>query len=128
MPGLGMKETSPIIITWREEHQFNIDFCYTDIGYLLRHRCEYITGIIERGCGRETDKARFSKLTTEGKVKAALRLITDQERGGLLPLDSVASSDGTTTKTIRDILLEKHPSAICEPSESFHEPHSVHFD
>ena len=26
--------------------------------YLLRHRCEYTTGIIERGCGRETDKAR----------------------------------------------------------------------
>ena len=78
---------------------------------------------------------RFSKLMTEGKVKAALRLITDQERGGLLPLDSVASSDGTTIKTVRDILSEKHPSsqppfpsAICEPSESFHEPHSVHFD
>ena len=27
--------------------------------YLLRHRCEYTTGIIERGCGRETDKARL---------------------------------------------------------------------
>ena len=71
---------------------------------------------------------RFSKLMMEGKVKAALRLITDQERGGLLPLDSVASSEGTTTKTVRDILLEKHPSAqppfpsaICEPSETIYE-------
>ena len=78
---------------------------------------------------------RFSKLMMEGKVKAALRLITDQERGGLLPLDSVASSEGTTTNTVRDILLEKHPSAqppfpsaICEPSETIYEPHSVCFD
>ena len=78
---------------------------------------------------------RFSKLMMEGKVKAALRIITDQERGGLLPLDSVASSDGTTTKTVRDILLDKHPSAqppfplaICEASESIYEPHPVRFD
>ena len=26
--------------------------------YLLRHRCEYTTGFLERGCGREADKAR----------------------------------------------------------------------
>ena len=26
--------------------------------YLLRHRCEYTTGILEQGCGREADKAR----------------------------------------------------------------------
>ena len=26
--------------------------------YLLKHRCEYTTGIIERGCGREANKAR----------------------------------------------------------------------
>ena len=26
--------------------------------YLLKHRREYSTGIIERGCGREADKAR----------------------------------------------------------------------
>ena len=26
--------------------------------YLLRHCCEYTTGIIELGCGRETNKAR----------------------------------------------------------------------
>ena len=76
-----------------------------------------------------------SKLMMERKVKPALRLITDQERGGLLPLDSVTSSDDTTTKTVCDILMEKHPSpqppfpsAICEPNETIHEPHSVHFD
>ena len=41
---------------------------------------------------------QFSKLMIERKVKAALRLIPDQDRGYLLPLDSVASSDGSNTK------------------------------
>ena len=78
---------------------------------------------------------QFSKLIMEGNVKAALRLITDQERGDLLPLESVSSSDGSNTKTVCDILLEKHPSAqplfplaICEPSDAVLEPHSVRFD
>ena len=31
---------------------------YTCNKYLLRHRCEYTTGFLERGCGREADKAR----------------------------------------------------------------------
>ena len=30
----------------------------SEILYLLRHRCEYTTGFLERGCGREADKAR----------------------------------------------------------------------
>ena len=57
----------------------------------------------------------------EGKVKAALRLISDQEKGSVLPLDSLVSTTADTpAKTIRDILLEKHtpfkplvPSAVC---------------
>ena len=78
---------------------------------------------------------QFFKLMMEGKVKSALRLITDQERGDLLPLDSVVSSDGSNTKTVCDILLEKHPSAqllcpsaICEPSDAIQKPHSVRFN
>ena len=72
---------------------------------------------------------------TEGKVKAALRLITNQEKGGTLPLDGEIQVDKSTTKTVRDILLEKHPpahvlvpSAVCETDESMAEPHPVQFD
>ena len=71
----------------------------------------------------------------EGKLKATLQLITDQKRGDVLHLDSVAALDGSNTKTVCDILLEKHPSAqplfpsaICETSDAVHEPHSVRFD
>ena len=31
---------------------------YKPYMYLLRHRCEYTMGFLERGCGQEADKAR----------------------------------------------------------------------
>ena len=75
---------------------------------------------------------QFSKFMLEGKVKATLRLLTNQASGAVLPLDSVVPSH---TATVRDILHEKHPppqpffpSAICEHNEMTHDPHPVHFD
>ena len=75
---------------------------------------------------------QFSKLMLEGKVKAALRLISNQ---GVLPLNSAVPSHGSTTKSVRDVVQEKHPpaqllspSAIGEPSEAVNDPHPVHFE
>ena len=72
---------------------------------------------------------------TEGRVKAALRLISNQEKGGILPLDSLIHIDETTTKNVQEILLEKHPpaeslvpSTVCQPDDSIPEPHPVQFD
>ena len=42
----------------------------------------------------------FAKMMTEGRVKAALRLIFNQEKGGILPLDSLIHIDETTTKSV----------------------------
>ena len=77
----------------------------------------------------------------EGKVKAALHLITNQEKGGMLPLDTLVSTDGALStdgamsKTVHDVLLEKHPSAkplvpsaVCVVDDSITEPHPVLFD
>ena len=78
---------------------------------------------------------QFAKFMLEGKVRAALQLVTEQERGGLLPLDSVVSSHCSTSKTVCDVLREKHPSAqppspsaIYDFSEPIIEPHPVQFE
>ena len=45
-----------------------------------------------------------------GKVSAALKFIAEDSRGGVLSLDSqVPCNGGTTSKSVRDILAEKHP-------------------
>jgi len=48
----------------------------------------------------------FAKLMFEGKVRAALRLLSDQASSGILSLDQ--ELDGTS---VRDILKDKHPPA-----------------
>ena len=52
---------------------------------------------------------KFSKLMMEGKVRAALRLLTKQMESGPLCLDEV-TEDGSG-KTVRETLEEKHPEA-----------------
>ena len=72
----------------------------------------------------------------EGKVKAVLWLISDHEKGSVLPLNSVVSTTADTpAKTVHDILLEKHPpakplvpSTIREPDNGISEPHPIHFN
>ena len=66
-----------------------------------------------------SDKSRdvvclFDHLLSEGKVCAALRLLTVTRKGGVLPFDSLipSGSDSSGTplfKTINEILQEKHP-------------------
>ena len=43
----------------------------------------------------------------KGKVRAALRILTDSNGSGILPLDKVVDKD--TLETVRDVLLKKHP-------------------
>ena len=52
---------------------------------------------------------RFSKLMMEGKLRAATRLIEDNADNLPLSLDASVTISGVTS-TVRDILLEKHPS------------------
>ena len=96
-----------------------------------------LISITSRNPKQEEQSARtFSSLMMEGKVKAALRLISDQERGSVLLLDSLVSATvDTPAKTICDIFLEKHlpskplvPSAVCEPSNATSEPHPIQFN
>ena len=45
-----------------------------------------------------------------GKVNAALRLLSNQNGGGLLPLDSLVNCGNEEEKSVRDILKQKHPA------------------
>ncbi len=50
----------------------------------------------------------FANLMLQGKTKAALRLLSEQGKGGILQLDEiVTTSDGQ--KKVKEILIDKHP-------------------
>ena len=69
----------------------------------------------------------------KGKVRAALRILSDSNGSGILPLDKVVDKD--TLETVRDVLLKKHPpkqpprlSSLIEPDSPPPEPHPVMFE
>lgn len=72
----------------------------------------------------------FSKLMLQGKVRAALRLLSDHENGHPLQLDQMVGS-----KSVRDTLLDKHPPGcpldprgVVPPVSGAFDPHPVYFD
>ena len=83
----------------------------------------------------QEDTARtFAKLMMEGKVCAALRIVTDRNGSGTLPLDKVIDEENNS-ETVRDILLKKHPhrqpprlSSLIKPDSLPPEPHPVMFE
>ena len=76
-------------------------------GRALQQRLPKLT----RGQDAEEHLARtFSNLMFEGKTKAALQLISDHGKGGVLHADdSIPSSDGVSLSVL-DVLESKHPS------------------
>ena len=69
----------------------------------------------------------FANLMFQGKTKAALRLLTDQAKGGILHLDDPIESNNEQ-REVRDILVDKHPpgqpahpdSIICDDPPEVH--------
>ena len=65
-----------------------------------------------KGRGKTHPLAKtFEKLMSSGKVNKALRCLSKNVSGGVLAMDDMipASSNGSTHRTTRDILVEKHP-------------------
>ena len=59
----------------------------------------------------------FDHLMSDGKVSMALRLPSEKSKGGVLSLDSSIPSGSDSSgkqlfRTVREILMEKHPAAI----------------
>ena len=75
----------------------------------------------------------FVKLKKNGKVNAALRLLSNQNGGGPLPLDFLVNCGNEEEKSVRDILKQKHsagqplqPSALTNTNSD--RPHPVIFE
>ena len=74
----------------------------------------------------------FASLMFKGKTHAALDLLSNSGKGGLLHLDAKSSEDDPST-TVRDILVNKHPpgkpavAASCLQS-TFPKVHPILFD
>ena len=76
----------------------------------------------------ESDKSRdvarlFDHLLSEGKVGAALHLLTVTPKEGVLPLDSLVPSGSDSSgsplfKTTKEILQEKHPRGRAATQDS----------
>ena len=76
----------------------------------------------------------FSKLMFEGKIRAALHLISKQDGGPPMAIDQVVSTNGMT-QSVHDILKQKHPegkplfaSAIDNLETPSDEPHPIIFE
>ena len=89
-----------------------------------------ISSLVREGCAiqRHLDQSKklldedhvahiFSKLMMAGKVKSALRFITDNSRGGILKLDDHVTVQNKKIQ-VREILQSKHPASrpACENS------------
>lgn len=82
-----------------------------------------------------TSAYKFGKLMMEGKIRAALRLIADDNNSGPLCLDSmVESGESVNPETVREALKKYPPgqtrkkSAIFSPSTPVTQSHPVLFD
>ena len=51
----------------------------------------------------------FANLMFMGKCKAALDLLSKEEKGGILHLDDPADPNSPNSPTVRDVLVDKHP-------------------
>ena len=67
----------------------------------------------------------FTKLMFQGKVKSALRLLSETRKGSPLRIDMLLASGEETTSTVRDELLKKHPSGQTASPEALLQPHSL---
>lgn len=66
----------------------------------------------------------FTKLMFEGKVRAALRFLSDSDSGGVLSLDDYVDESGQMTA--REVLREKHPPARELHAEALIAPSNDH--
>ena len=75
----------------------------------------------------------FSKLMFAGKCKAALDLLSNADKSGLLHLNNSANPDDPSSPSVKDVLISKHPPAQpvhhdCILPEDPQDPHPIIFD
>ncbi len=71
----------------------------------------------------------FAQLMFHGKTKAALRLLANNEVGTPLHLDEMIDTGASSPKSVREILVDKHPPGMPANTDSIIDdrcPISVH--
>jgi len=70
----------------------------------------------------------FANLMFAGKTKAALDLLVQAQKGGVLHLDDPSDPSNSDSSTVRDVLLSKHPQGQHAKAECIipHAPQDVH--
>ena len=97
------------------------------------HEGRTIQGRLYQGKNQSPERipSAFTNLMIQGRVSAAMRLISETTNGGLLDLEIPV----TDSKTVRDVLKEKHPEAmdvehdiLLAETDGPKTPHPVLFD
>ena len=78
----------------------------------IQHHLQHLWANVDQGKEEDRLARRFAVLLMQGKVHAALCLLLDVGRGGLLALDDHIDGlpDGTT---VRDVLMREAPTWLC---------------
>ncbi len=72
----------------------------------------------------EKKTQQFVKFMRQGKVKAALRLLDSQTKGGILLLNDTIQVN-SNKQTVRDILFEKYPNGQSAHSDTLLQPLTI---
>ena len=64
----------------------------------------------------------------QGKTHAALQLLTDKGKGGVLHLHDIINNEGPNPTTVKDVLKSKHPASRAPIPDSMYQgnPPDVH--
>ena len=80
---------------------------------------------IKKGMTEEQIGKRFTKMVLEGKIRQAVRFITERGQGGALKIEDMVKGKDGTESLVYDILQSKHPDSVDPPGEAFEEYLSV---
>ena len=64
----------------------------------------------------------YTRLVLEGKLRQAVRFITQRDQGGVLQMAALDSKSGLP---VLDVLKSKHPDAVIPPPEVLEEYESI---
>lgn len=113
------------------------NWCNGDLDELLRE-CRVIQQqqrLPKSGSSKTNNNLarNFAKLMFMGKCKAALNLLSKEEKGGFLHLDDPTNPNSPDSPTVKDVLISKHPIgqpaySNCIISSEPQDPHQVIFE
>ena len=79
---------------------------------------------IKGGMTEEQIGKRFTKMVLEGKIRQAVRFVTERGQGGALSADDRVKGKDGTESTVLEVLLSKHPDSV-EPEDEVFEEYPV---